>query len=424
MIGILGLNHKTAPVHIRECLAFTEDEIVTICTEYRALKTDGEIVILSTCNRSEVYFSISRSCEQKDFRTLEGILLGLRQIDSGDLDKSLYRYSDREAVDHLFRVASGLDSMVLGENQVLGQVKEAYRISSSRKITSTIFNRLFHMAFETGKRVRSETRINEGASSISYAAVELASRIFSHLPDHPVLLVGAGETGQLVLQSLKERGCDHLHVANRTPERAEKIAADYGAESADFEDLSEALVHSDIVVTSTRSPDPIVTSDLLGPIMKKRRNRPLFCIDLSVPRNIEESVKNIAEVFLYDIDDLNAVVQHNYERRKKEIVRAEEIIEEKSKEFFAWTSHLGLSPTIKKLKTRLGTITSEELTKLSNRLPENEYSRVAEYASFIEGKYLGLIVKKLKDLSKNGQQLEYLDMVSQLFELERVEEST
>ena len=424
MIGILGLNHKTAPIHIRECLAFTEDEIVTICTEYRALKTDGEIVILSTCNRSEVYFSISRSCEQKDFRTLEGILLGLRQIDSGDLDKSLYRYSDREAVDHLFRVASGLDSMVLGENQVLGQVKEAYRISSSRKITSTIFNRLFHMAFETGKRVRSETRINEGASSISYAAVELASRIFSHLPDHPVLLVGAGETGQLVLQSLKERGCDHLHVANRTPERAEKIAADYGAESADFEDLSEALVHSDIVVTSTRSPDPIVTSDLLGPIMKKRRNRPLFCIDLSVPRNIEESVKNIAEVFLYDIDDLNAVVQHNYERRKKEIVRAEEIIEEKSKEFFAWTSHLGLSPTIKKLKTRLGTITSEELTKLSNRLPENEYSRVAEYASFIEGKYLGLIVKKLKDLSKNGQQLEYLDMVSQLFELERVEEST
>jgi glutamyl-tRNA reductase len=422
MIGILGLNHKTAPVHIRECLAFTEDEIAAICGEYRAVEADGEVVVLSTCNRSEVYFSISRSCEQKDFRTIEGILEDFRKIDSDALTESLYRYSDREAVDHLLRVTSGLDSMVLGENQVLGQVKEAYRISSSRKLTSTIFNRLYHMALETGKRVRSETRINEGASSISYAAVELASKIFSHLPNHPVLLVGAGETGQLVLQSLKERGCEHLHVANRTSDRAEKIAAEYGAETADFENLAEALIHSDIVLTSTGSPEPIITGDLLGPIMKKRRSRPLFCIDLSVPRNIEESVKNIDAVFLYDIDDLNAVVQHNYERRRGEIVKAEQIILEKGNEFFTWVASLGLSPTIKKLKNHLGKITGEELNKLSNRLPENEYSRVAEYASFIEGKYLGLIVKRLKDLSKNGQQLEYLDMVNKLFELERTEE--
>lgn len=423
MIGVLGLNHKTAPVHIRERFAFTEDEIATICGEYRALEADGELVVLSTCNRCEVYFSISRSCEQRDFRKIEGILKNVREIDGDELAESLYRYSGREAVEHLFRVASGLDSMVLGENQVLGQVKEAYRISSSRKLTSTVFNRLYHMSFETGKRVRSETRINEGASSISYAAVELASKIYSHLPSHPVLLVGAGETGQLVLKSLKERGCEHLHVANRTRERADRIAAEYGAETADFNDLTEALIHSDIVVTSTGSQEPIITSDPLGSIMRKRRGRPLFCIDLSVPRNIEESVKNIDAVFLYDVDDLNAVVQHNYERRKSEIVKAERIIQEKGNEFFAWISTLGLSPTIKKLKCQLGRITGDELTKLSNRLPENEYSRVAEYASFIEGKYLGLIVKRLKDLSNNGQQLEYLDMVNQLFELEKTEEN-
>ncbi len=424
MIGILGLNHKTAPVHVRECLAFSEEEIESICRSYRGQEAEGEIVVLSTCNRSEVYFSVSRPCEHRDYEAIEDILRDLKGMNKDELSDSLYRFSDRDAVDHLFRVAAGLDSMVLGENQVLGQVKEAYRISSSRKLTSTVFNRLFHMAFETGKKVRSATRINEGASSIGYASVDLASRIFSHLPNHPVLLVGTGETGQLVLHALKDRGCDHLHVANRTPERAQKISSEYGAETADFSDLAGALVHSDIVITATGSPEPIITADLLSPVMKKRRSRPLFCIDLSVPRNIEESVKRIEEVFLYDIDDLNAVVRHNYERRKKEIVKAERIIQEKNEEFFAWVATLGLSPTIKKLKARLGTITSNELSKLSNRLPENEYARVAEYAQFIEGKYLGQIVKKLKDLSMNGQRLEYLEMVNKLFELDGVEKDS
>lgn len=422
MIGILGLNHKTAPVHVREQLAFNEEQIAEFCATYRKAESDGEIVVLSTCNRSEVYFSITRSCEQRDFRMVSNLLETFGEIGGEELDAAVYRHSDRIAVDHLLRVVSGLDSMVLGENQVLGQVKEAYRISSSRKLTSTIFNRLFHLAFETGKRVRAETKINEGASSVSYAAVELASRIFSHLADHPVLLIGAGETGQLVLQALKDRGCEHLHVANRTAERAAEIADNYGAETADFENLEEAMIHSDIIITSTGAQKPIVTASALGPIMKKRRSRPLFCIDLSVPRNIEESVKSIEEVFVYDIDDLNTVVRHNYDRRKKEIVKAEEIITSKCEEFFTWVATLGLSPTIKRLKSRLGSITGDELAKLANRLPENEYCKVAEYAQYIQGKYLGQIVRRLKELSKNGQRLEYLDMVNKLFELEGVED--
>ncbi len=423
MIGLVGINHTTAPVEVRERLSFDEEEIFALADTVRELGLGAELVVLSTCNRTEVYVDLRTPCERGGLGAVRRALCEEKSCDADSLSDFFYEAVDREAVEHLLRVAAGLDSMVLGENQILGQVKEAYRISASQSLTSTVLNRLFHLAFSVGKRVRSETGINEGASSASYAAVELAAKIFDRLSDHPVTLIGTGETGELVLESLVRRGCTHIHVANRTVERARSIAQKYRAEVIALSDLEELILHSDIVVTSTAATEPILNLAALAPMMRRRGHRPLFLIDLAVPRNIDDDVKRLDEVFLYDIDDLEQVVAHNRSLRASEIAQAEEIVKSESDQFFEWLNTLALSPTIQGLKSVIGKLGAEELRKLSNRLPPEEYRRVEEYAKYIEGKYLGLLVRRLKALSQNGRQLECLDIVNRLFDLPTEEES-
>ena len=405
MIGLAGINHTTAPVELRERFFFSEFDIRTFADLLRSNEPNSQLVVLSTCNRTEVYFDFGRACEQQDLKLVISRFLELKQVENACARDAFYSLRGNDAVQHLFKVAAGLDSMVLGENQILNQVKEAYRFSAAQKLTFTILDRLFHQAFAVGKRVRSETGINEGTSSVSFAAVELAGKIFGDLSKHSVLLAGAGETGELVLQSLRQRGCSHIHVTNRTFSRAQEVSALYKAEAVEIERLTELLLHCDIVIVSTASTTPIFTRRQLIPIMKMRKNRPLFFIDLSVPRNVEEGARKPEEVFVYDIDDLEAVVAHNRKLRAAEIASAERIIAEAEKEFDDWLESLNLSPTIQKLKTRIGEVSELELKKLRNRLPPEIYERIASYANFVEGKYLGMIVKNLKKLPRTESAL-------------------
>lgn len=417
MIGVIGLDHKTATVEIRERVTFDEKEIERFIHELQKTEPFAEVVVLSTCNRTEIYFNSPKPCGSRDLNALIRFLCefkGIRQ----NIHNLFYTFQEEQAVSHLFRVAAGLNSMVLGENQILGQVKTAYRISASRRLTATVLNRLFHKAFEVGKMVRSDTRINEGASSLGYAAVELAVRIFANLSEHPVLLIGAGQTGELVLDSLVQRGNRHLHVANRTFKRAEELAGKYGAKAVAFDRLDDYFLHCDVIITSTASRTPLVRLEFLREIMQRRHNRSLFLIDLSVPRDVEESIKGLEEVFVYDVDDLEMVVAHNHKRRRREVEKADRIIQRHTSDFFSWLSTLNLAPTIALLKNRLESISEKELGSLKNRLPAETYDKVREFSEFLKGKYLGLIVKNLKTLSRDGRQLDHIDMVNNLFDLQ------
>ncbi|RKX73233.1 MAG: glutamyl-tRNA reductase, partial [Spirochaetes bacterium] len=305
MIGITGINHKSAPVEVREKLSFNEEEIVLFLERLTSETGVKEAVLLSTCNRTEVCFNLPG--DDHNAEKIVKALLASKNIDL-EIKKYFYFYYDSHAVKHLLEVSAGLDSMVLGENQILGQVKDAYRISSTRNYTDTVLNRLFHKAFEAGKKVRTETGVNEGASSVSYAAVELAGKIFGRIGSTPILLIGAGETGELVLQSLIERGSTNIHVTNRTFGRAESLAKKYKARVVPFENLREYLAKCDIILSSTSAPYPIITTPLMKEVMKERKNRTGFLIDLSVPRDIEDGVRDIENLFLYNIDDLEEVV--------------------------------------------------------------------------------------------------------------------
>jgi len=416
MIGIVGINHKTAPVSIRERFVFQEDEITRFLGLLREKGHADEAVLLSTCNRTELIFYVGVECTSSSFDRLIRHLVEFKGI-KGGIEDHFYTYSDREAIDHLFQVAAGLDSLVLGENQVLGQVKEAYRVSADKKLTGAVLNRLFHRAFEAGKKVRADTAINQGASSVSYAAVEVASKIFGDLTRHSVLLIGAGETGELVVQSLVERGSKSIHIANRTRRRADKLAEKYDAHVVEFRDFREHLAEYDIIATSTASKDLLIDYGDVKNALPRRKGQPVFFIDLSVPRDISEEVKKLENVFLYNIDDLDEVVAHNYEKRKNEIEKADRIISKITAEYLIWLSSLSLAPTISQLKEKLYAMAESELKRMAGKMTEDEHQKVSDFAQFLSKKYLGLVIKNLRSLSNEGRNLEYIRLVNELFSL-------
>ena len=416
MIGIIGLNHETAGVEIRERFAFDEDEIECLVNELKSKESFDEIVVLSTCNRTEIYFYSPEVCDDRDWEALIRFICGFKKV--SDLPKDLfYIYTEEQAVHHLFCVSSGLNSMVLGENQILGQVKEAYRISASKKFTSTVMNRLFSKALQAGKAVRTETAINEGAVSVGTATVELASKIFTDLEKHSVLLLGAGETAEMVLQSLFQRGSQHIHIANRTFEKARELAAHYKAEAVAIGELMQHFIHCDIIITSTSSKEPLIKKDFLREVMRKRQNKSLFIIDLSVPRDIEEKAGKLEELFIFDIDALKGVVDHNHKLRKREIEKAEKIVQLHRDEFFSWLKTLCLKPTILCLKKKFASISDQVYEILKKQTPDDSHPSLQKYGEFLQQKYLRLIIKNLITFSENGRHADYVEMVNKLFEL-------
>jgi glutamyl-tRNA reductase len=365
---VIGLNHKTADVDLREKLAFNGPKLEEGIRQIRSLPEIKETVIISTCNRVEIYLTVKDV--EKAFESVKGFLVRFFEIRRESLDNALYLYDDMQAVRHIFRVSSSLDSMVVGEPQILGQLKDAFEFALERKTTGVLLNRLLKKSISVAKRIRTETKIAENAVSISFAAVELAKKIFDDLPEKTFMLLGAGEMAELAAKHMINNGVKDIVIANRTYETGCNLAKEFNGRAIRFEDYLNELAHADILICSTGAQKYVLMKDQMQKVMKERKNRPVFIIDISVPRNIDPEINDLNNVYLYDVDDLRGVVDTNILERQKEAKKAEDIIEEEIETFKKWLSSLDSVPTVIALREKAEAIKKEEVEKLLNRLPE------------------------------------------------------
>ena len=398
----IGISHHTAALEVREKMWMSADEIRGAI---KALKERyfSECILVSTCNRTELY-GISSDSKAND-NALKKYLIDFKGAGSLVRPEHFAQSIDGNAVDHLFRVTSGIDSMVLGDIQILNQVKEAFNLSTEMNAMGPVMNRLMQAALHVGKRTRTETAICEGAVSVSYAAVELASKIFADLSKKSVLLIGAGETGELTLTHLIGKGIGGVKIANRTREKAEALLAGSGIVGTvvDYENMIEALRSVDIVITSVKSPSYVVQPEDTHKVMKQRSNNPLFIIDIGVPRNVDPTCNRVENVFLYDTDSLNAFVDKNLEKRKSEIPKVTRIIQEETVEFFHWYNSLEVGPTIHDLHDSFESIRQQEVEKNINRFKPEDRELVELVTKRIVNKILHQPITNLKRGAENGR---------------------
>jgi glutamyl-tRNA reductase len=365
-IVVVGLSHKSAPIEVREKLYFPEDTLPDALRKLMSYEGIRESLIVSTCNRVEIYASVQDSAQGID--QIKRYISEYHGIPREALEGSLYVYPDAQGVRHTFRVASSLDSLVVGEAQILGQLKDAFDISLKTKTTSTILNKLIKKSISVAKRVRTETRLAEGAVSISSAAVELAKKIFGDLTGKTVMLLGAGEMAELAAQHLLGNGVKNIMVANRTFERAEELAKEFKGDAIRFEHFPDALVMVDILICATGAQQYVVKRDMVNKVIKDRRHKPIFMIDISNPRNIDPEVDKVDNVYLYDIDDLQSKVNVNTEGRAKEAERAEEIVTQEVETYLQWERGLDAVPTIVDLREKVEDVRKRELDKAMSAL--------------------------------------------------------
>ena len=422
----IGLNHKTAPIEIREKLAFSEKEMEEALSRAQTLSSLKENMILSTCNRVEIY-AATRMTENAIF-DLKDFLSKYHGLSLKEFENSLYCFVGEEAVRHIFRVASSLDSMVVGEPQILGQIKSAYEIATQAKTSGLILHKLLHRAFFVAKRVRNETKIGNSAVSVSFVAVELAKKIFGTLEEKTVLLIGAGEMCELAARHLVSGGGVRVLVTNRTYERAVTLAQEFKGEPIPFEEMAQGLKKADIVISATDSPQYLIRHEPLAKVMKDRKQRPIFFIDIADPRNIEPKVGDIENVYLYNIDDLQNVANENVQGRGKEAHKAEAIVQEEVVKFVHWYRSLDMTPTIVALRRKFDEIRRKELEKtlsLHPHLSEKEKKSLEALTSGIINKILHEPLTLLKRNHENGADELYLDALQTLFGLsERLPEKS
>jgi len=419
------MNHETAPVELRELAAVGKHSIDEVMGVIRTIEDIKESMVLSTCNRVEILFTTDN--EKGATESVIDFLCRYSQISREKLLPILYIYNDQEAIRHIFRVGASLDSLIIGEPQIIGQVKEAYRIALDHKSSSVILNKLMHRTFSLAKKIRTETEISGSAVSISFAAVELGKKIFGDLKGKKVLLIGAGEMAELAATYLVHNRVDKIKVANRTFRRAVEVADQFHGETISFEEIGDQLLHIDIVITSTSSPEPIISSDQVKKAMKGRKNRPLFFIDIAVPRNVEPGVNEIENAFVYTIDDLKGIIESNLSKRKDEAVKAERMVDEEVIKFSEWLKTLDVVPTIVALKEKCKKIRQIELKKslsnLGNLTPEQRKS-VENLAVSITKKVLNDPIIFLKSKENRSSRNLYLDITQKLFNLDSNNENT
>lgn len=403
-ILLVGISHRTAPVEIREKLACPSSRVAEEVRKLLQLDFLEEVVLLSTCNRVEVVFVSEKPAQAGE--AVRNFLSDYSGMSRETLDKYLYAHMGINAVLHVFRVASSLDSMVLGEPQILGQVKESYRLSSSAGGAKTLLNRLFHKAFKTAKRVRNETRVGAYAVSVSSTAVELAGKIFGELTTKSVLLVGAGNMGELTARHLLDAGVAKLVIMNRTFSVAERLAEEFHAVPAPFEKLEKELVFADIVIGASGAPYPIITKKLVQSALKARKNKPMFFIDIAVPRDVEPAVNDLDNAYVYDIDDLQAIADEHLKERKAEALKAEDIVKEEAEKFESWRASLEVVPTIVELRNHFENVAKAELEKALASLPEageKERNALELLAHNIVNKLLHEPTVMLKKCTEEGE---------------------
>lgn len=419
---VIGLNHKTAPIALRERLAFSEENLKKALSEVQALPSIKENLILSTCNRVEIY-AVARTTERA-ISDLKSFLSRFHHIPLSDFEKTLYLHSGPEAVRHVFRVASSLDSMVVGEPQILGQIKEAYEASTQWKTSGLILHRLLHKAFHVAKRVRSETKIASSAVSVSSVAVDLAKKIFETLEGKTVLLIGAGEMAELAAQHLVSGGVEKVLVTNRTLQRALDLAERFHGEALPFDQMNAGLRRTDIVISATNSPEYILLHDPVARVMKERKQRPLFLIDIADPRDIDPRVDDLENVYLYNIDHLQRIANENMKDREKEASKAEALVSEEVTKFVSWYRSLDVTPTIVALRKKFEEIRQRELRKtlaLHPHLSEKERSSLEAMTTAIINKILHEPISLLKQANGDETSDLYIDALQSLFRLTEIE---
>lgn len=418
----LGLNHQTADVSLREQLAFDQAGVKAAlarlgCGHGAQPQTVSEMVILSTCNRVEMYALSSTP----DFTALENFFAEVQHVDPALFTPHLYRYQDEQAVRHLFRVAAGLDSLVLGEPQILGQVTQAFELARSQSAVGPVLSRLFQSALHAGKRARSESAISQNPASISSLAARLAEKAVPNLDTALVLVLGAGEMAELAVEALRKRGVSRLMVINRTAARAENLAQRWQARAGSFEMLPQALQQADILIASTGAPHVLVHADMLALAMRQRPDRPLVIIDIAVPRDVDEQARKLPGVHLYDIDSLSEQLEDSLAQRAAQVPVVEQILEQEIKEYQAYLSALEIYPIISAMRQQAELIRQSELEKTLRRMPnlsEFERQRLEALTQALVKKLLHTPITRLRASAGTTQSVEYSSAARALFDLD------
>jgi glutamyl-tRNA reductase len=418
---LIGLSHRTAELEVRERVAFKPAILSDLLKDTAKQPGVRELMIISTCNRVELISHVEN--REDGFDLLEGVLSNNSQLDRNEIRNKTYRYMGEQVVRHMFRVASSLDSMILGEPQILGQVKSFYGMALDAQTVGLHLNGLLQATFRTAKRVRSETSIGEYSVSVSSAAVELARKIFGDLADKTILIIGAGKMGEVAIKHLCASGAGAIRVANRSPEAARELAAKFKGTAVPFDDLVTAISHSDIIIASTGSPDILINRTMAHSVMSERKNRPIVFIDISVPRNVDPGVATIDNVFCYDIDDLGAVVEANLHERRRAAAAAEKIIEQEVELYCARMKTLDTTPVIVQLQSRIEEICRMELQRYLRRAGPVDEKSVQELESMmgrIAGKISHPLVMQVRTTSEDPVHQEaYINTIKRIFKLQK-----
>jgi glutamyl-tRNA reductase len=416
---LVGISHRTAPVELRERVDFQARGVADALKALAERGSAREAVVVSTCNRAELYVACDEAAATR--QDLVRFVSDFNGVAAVDIAPHVYDVTDLDVARHLFRVAAGLDSLVMGEPQILGQVKDAHTIATDAHTSGPVLNRLFHASFAVGKRVRTETGLGSGAVSVSYAAVSLARKIFGDLSGRTVAVIGAGEMGKLTALHMKSQAVKAVTIVSRTMAHAARTAeAIGGASAAPWEELDAVLGAADIVITATGAAAPILTRAHIEAVMRPRRNRPLFIIDIAMPRDVEAAAGELEQVFLYNIDDLQATVRENLARRASEVARAESIVNEEVEKFGGWFRARGAIPTVVALRERFEAIRRAELERLDfklSSLPPEARARVDEITHLIVEKLLLTPTEQLKALGNSEAVTAYTEALTRLFAL-------
>lgn len=415
----IGLNYRTAPVEIREKFTFTEEMLEKAGVQLRGQKSILESVILSTCNRTEIYVVADQIHTGRHYA--KAFLADWFGMEKESLTPYLKIHENERAVEHLFRVACGLDSMILGETQILGQVRESFFAAQRSGATGTMFNQVFKQAITLAKKAHTETNINDHPVSVSYAAVELAKQIFGGLHKKKVLIAGAGKMSELTAKHLHASGAADVTVANRTLENALELAKRFNGKAIGMNELEASLGDADILISSTGSDGYIVTRERMAPVVKKRKGRPLFMVDIAVPRDIDPALHEMDDIFIYDIDDLNGIVEANLEERRNEAEKIEIMIEKELESYRDWLNMLGVVPVISALRQKALDIQAETMNSIERKLPdlgEHEKKVLRKHTKSIVNQLLRDPISGIKEMASEPDGDEALHQFTKLFAIE------
>ncbi len=417
-VGVIGISHKTASVEIRDRVVLTEAEQRTAVKKIsQEFDVDGCMVI-STCNRTEIYISGETLHEEtKRIRDWLNELKGCQYFTDQEL---IYELHGTEAVHHYFKVISGMDSQIIGETQITGQVLDAYELAHKLGVTDSVLNKLFNFAMQAKKRVRNETFLCDGTVSVSFAGVELARKIFNNLKNKEILVVGAGKTAELAAFHFMENDLKNIHVVNRTLEKAKKLAGAYQGQAYGLDQLELAIRHADIVISATSSQQYVITHALMQEIAKERHHKPIFLIDLAIPRDIDPGIQNIDGVFLYNLDDLQEIVDINLKKRQKELPRSMKIVGEFVYEFQKWNANNSMASLAGRLKKQLDTLRINEIERLKSRFPEEGMQEINYLTESIINKVVRQHIKSLKKNASDPERYQqHVDLLYNLYEIEK-----